>query len=121
MFHHLGTREGAVFGDVADEQHRDTGALGIVLEFGSTLADLADTAGRRVDILGGDGLDGVDNQQVRLHSVDMLEDALRDRLADHIQFGGRRLEVGGKSVGPHLDLLLAFLTTDVEETDSLIA
>ena len=109
MLHHLGTCQGAVFGDVADKQHGNTCSLGIVLELGGALAYLGDTARRRVDVLGGDGLDGVDNQQVGLHSIDMLEDALRHGLADHITL----FCVDANTVGPHLDLLLAFLTADI--------
>ena len=84
VFHHLGASEGAVFGDMADEQHRHAGGLGIMLELGCTLSYLTDAASRRVNGLTADGLDGVNDEHVGLHGVDMLEDALRGCLADNV-------------------------------------
>ena len=112
MLHDLGTGKGAVLGDMADEQHGDARGLGIVLELGGALTDLAHAACWRVDILGDDGLDGVDNEKVGLHRIDMLEDALGDGIANHVAVVG----MDADAVGAHAYLLLALLAADIKQT-----
>ena len=88
-----------------------------MLKLGGTLANLTHTAGRRIDVLGHDSLDGVDNQQVGTDGVDMLENTLCHCLTDDeqiLRFRTPPLELT-QSVGSHLDLLLTFLTADVKK------
>ena len=58
-----------------------------MLEFSCALANLADTASRTVKVLGTNGLDRIDEEQVRMDTVYMLENALGDSLGDDIKFG----------------------------------
>ena len=53
MLQGLGTREGAVLGDVAHEDHRDPLLLGQFHEHESALANLPDTAGRAFQLVHG--------------------------------------------------------------------
>ena len=118
MFHHLGTRQCAILSDMAYQQHRHTGRFGIVLELCGTLAYLAHATRRRVHILGGDGLYRVHYQQLRLHSIYMLKDALRHRFRHHIQFFSFHfpLSTFHQPVRPHLYLLLALFAADIQQT-----
>ena len=100
---------------MADEEDGDAGGLCVVLELGGALANLRDAARGGVDVFGGDGLYGVDDEEVGLHGFDVLEDALGDGLGDHVQFGIQGSEFGIQTVGAHLDLLLALFAADVEE------
>jgi hypothetical protein len=109
MFHDLGAGKGAVFGDVTDEEDRDTRGFGIMLELGGTLPDLTDTSSGRINIFGGDGLDGIDYKKVWLHGIDMFEYTLSDGFAYNIA----TFRCYANTVGSHPNLLFTFLSTDV--------
>ena len=116
MLHHLGSRQGAVLGDMSHQKYRYTALLGETLHLGGTLADLRDRACRRIDALGGDGLYGVDNEDVGLDGVDMIEDALRHRFGNDIALLRFSRSGGADTLGTHLDLLFTLLTADIEQS-----
>ena len=113
MLHDFGSRQGAVLGDVTHQQHGHAALFGIALQLGGAFAYLRHTSRTRLDQLGADGLDGIDNDQLGLHGGDVLEDALHGGFAHHVALGS--LAAGDNAVGTHLDLLLAFLAADVED------
>ena len=74
VFEQAGAGDRAVFGDVADEQHRQVAILADADERRRDLAHLRGPAGEPVGEAGGDGLHAVDDHQLRLHLVDLAED-----------------------------------------------
>ena len=65
----LGPGDRAVLGHVPDEDDRDALALGEVHQADGRLADLADAAGRAVELVDRRGLDRVDDDERRSHAV----------------------------------------------------
>ena len=63
----------AVLGDVTDQDQGDVAQLGHPDQRGRDLLDLGDPAGDAVDVAGADRLDRVDDQQRRLHLLDVAE------------------------------------------------
>ena len=61
--------EGAVLGDVADQEHRDVLAPREGAETGRRFPDLPDGAGRAVQPVHVDGLDRVDDEQAGRHGL----------------------------------------------------
>ena len=68
--------------DVADEDDGHAAGLGKAEQGRGALTHLCDGAGRGLDILGGDGLYGVDNDEFGLDVLDMLEDGFEGILAE---------------------------------------
>ena len=66
VLQNLGTCQGALLGDVADEQDAHSARLGIAQERGGTLAYLRERTGTGFHGLGGDGLYGVDDNEIGL-------------------------------------------------------
>ena len=100
----------AVLGHVADEQDGDAAALGRLDEAGRHLADLADVAGRPLDLAAGDGLHGVDDEQVGLHGLDLAQHRGEVGLGREVEAGRHRLD----PLGPHPHLGRRLLAADVE-------
>ena len=71
----LGPGDRAVLGHVADEDHRDPVALGEVHQAERRFADLADAAGRAVELVDGRGLDRIDDDERR--SLDRATSTIR--------------------------------------------
>jgi hypothetical protein len=86
------TGDRAVLGHVADEEDRDAAALGRLDEAGRHLADLADVAGRPLDLSAGDGLHGVDDDEVGLHGLDLAQHRGEVGLGHEEQAGRHRLD-----------------------------
>ena len=110
VFEHPRPGEAAVFGDVADEHHRDAAALGLGNQAVGAAADLHDAAGRRAEVGVGDRLDAVDDDEVRLHRVEGGDDVGERRFGQQPHVGADRAEPFGAQ--PHL--LGALLGADVQ-------
>ncbi len=106
------TGDGAVLGDVADEQHGDAGGLGRHRECGGDGADLGDAAGDAVDLGGRHGLHRVHDDQRGLHLLDVAERGLQVGLGRQVH-----LVVGASgALGTQPDLACRLLTREVERT-----
>jgi hypothetical protein len=107
----LGPGQAAVLRDVADEEDGHPVALGQEQQLGGDLAHLRDTARRRREARGVDGLDGVHHQGGGLQRLELFEDALQRGLAHEEQ----RAALDSETLAPHLDLALGLLPGDVED------
>ena len=105
-----GPGDRAVLGDVPDEQHRDAAGLGHLDERRGDLADLADVAGRALDLGAADRLHRVDDDQLGLEGVDLAEHRREVGLAGEVERAGHRLD----ALGPGAHLRRGLLTADVE-------
>ena len=78
--HHVledfGSSNGPVFGDVADQKHRRAGFLGKLHQLCGTFPYLGNRAGCRFYKLAVEGLDGVDDQKIRIEGLDLLKNLL---------------------------------------------
>ena len=110
VFQDLGTGNGAVFGNMADNQHGDVALFGIFEQHGSALADLADAAGRGLDPLGIEGLDRVDHNDPGGGLGQPRDDVLERGLAEQQTL----FILNADPVGAHFDLLGALLAGNVE-------
>ncbi len=70
---------------MTDENHRNTAGFGKAEQGRRTLSYLCDTARRCFHIFGGDGLDGVYDDQFGLNFLDMLEDGFQGSFAENEQ------------------------------------
>ena len=77
VLQNLRTGQRALLGDVADENDGNAARLGKAQQSRGTLAHLGNGTGRGLDVLGHDGLDGVDDDKLWLHLFDMVEDGLQ--------------------------------------------
>ena len=110
----LGAGDGALLGDVADEEDGRAGGLGLEQEAGGALADLADAAGGGLQRGGVGRLDGVHDHQAG---------PARGQLGLDLLHGG--LGVDQQAVGPQaqplaaeLDLPVRLLARDVEHAQA---
>ena len=76
VFEHLRTSQRAFLGDVADEDDGRARFLGKLEDTGGTFAHLTNAASTRLEVIGGDGLDGVDDEDVGLDIGDVGEDGV---------------------------------------------
>ena len=105
--------DGPVLGDVADDDDRRSGRFGVFEQGGGAFADLRHAAGRRVDLLGVDRLDRVDDHQVGPLLGDLCDDVFEQRLGVD-----QTLLVADPDAGcAHLDLLGRLLARDVERSE----
>ncbi len=75
VFQHARPGDGAVLGDMADQDQRGAVLLGVADQFERAAAHLADRAGRAFDRVGMHGLDRIDHQQCgRLHAAERGQD-----------------------------------------------
>ena len=77
VFEDLRTCQRAFLGDVADEDDGYAAGLGKAEQGRGALTHLSDGASRGLDVLGHNGLDGVDDDQFGLFVLDMFEDMLQ--------------------------------------------
>ena len=110
VLEHPRAGEAAVFGDMADEHHRNAAALGLGDEPMGAAAHLHDAAGRRAEVGIGDGLDAVDDDELRLHGVECGDDVGKRCLGEQPQVGTERTE----PFGAQAHLLGALLAADVQ-------
>ena len=112
--HHVledfGTSNGAVLGDMTDEENGRSRLLGKFHQLSRTLAYLRYRTCRRLDVLTAQGLDGVNDQKIRLKHFYLLKNLLRIRLRQYVAIG----VFGRHAVGPHFYLCLTFLPRHVE-------
>ena len=76
MLQHLGACNAAFFIDVADEDDWGIGFLGIPLESGCAFPYLGHTAWGALQLLAGDRLDRVNDDEARLKRTDAAEDVV---------------------------------------------
>ena len=93
--------EGALLGDVTDEQDRDAAVLGQPHEGVRALSNLTDAAGCRRQCGVGNGLDRVDDEDGGIHRVDLTQRGRQARLGGQPQIGGD----GAETRGPQAHLL----------------
>ena len=110
----LGSGDAALLVDVADEDDRGVRFLGVALECGGTLAHLCHAAWGALQLLVGDGLDGIHNDQGGLEGADAGEDIVQRGFAQQVTLAVHAAP--GDAVGTHAQLLRALLTRDVEHT-----
>ena len=79
VFQYLGSGNGAVLGDVADDEDGRGGRLGVFEQRGGAFADLRHAARRRVEQVGIDGLYGVDDYDVGFLFGDLGHDVFEQR------------------------------------------
>ena len=70
VLQHPGAGQGAFLGDVAHQQQGDAHLLGLAGELLGAFPHLGDAAGGGLELLGVDGLDGVDHDQFGPYAVD---------------------------------------------------
>jgi len=118
VFQNLRTGEGAFLGDVANEDDGHAAGLGKAQQGRGALAHLGDGACGGLDVLGHDGLDGVDDDELWLHFLNVVEDGLELVLAEEQEravSGFSRGEWSLQSLCTHLELMGALLAADVED------
>jgi hypothetical protein len=81
----FGTGEGAVLGDVADEERRDVLPLGREQQLRRRLTDLADAARRGLELQREHRLHRVDDDEGRAQACDLLENALEAGLGEDVE------------------------------------
>ena len=102
---------------MADHDDRRVGLLGVFLQQGGAFADLRDAARRRVDRVGIDRLDRVDDDQIGSLLVDLAQDVLHVRLAVYVAL----VVADAEPLRPHLDLLGRFLARNVQRFQAVCA
>ena len=110
VLEHPGARDGAVLGDVADEQHGHAPLLGGPDQAGRDLADLGDVAGLALDLGAGHGLHRVDDEQVGRPRLDVAEHRREVGLGREVEGVGDGVDALGATA--HLGGRL--LTADIE-------
>ena len=110
VLQHLGSGQGAVLGDVAHQHQRRAGALGPPGQQGRAAAHLAHRARGGFELRVEQGLDGIHQEQGRLHGLGGLQDAPHIGLGEQVD--GRVLRA--QAPGPQLDLAFTLLAAGVE-------
>ena len=119
MLQYFRTCYSTILGYMTNEDDGRTRLLGKLQHHGRTLPYLAHTARRRIYRLGSHGLDGVNDDNVGAHYLDVFEDSLNGSLADDLHVGYLltiALPVSiitEDAVCPQLQLLSALLARDV--------
>jgi len=110
MLEHAWPGDGPILGDMADQDDRDAQVLGQAQQTGGSLADLADTARGRADLLDIQGLDRIDDRQLGPVLFQRRSDSLKIRCREQLHPFRRRAE----AVGAQPDLLRRFFARDIE-------
>ncbi|CAM5701494.1 hypothetical protein SFUMM280S_00790 [Streptomyces fumanus] len=85
VFQQAGAGDGAVLGDMAHQEGGHAALLGGADQRAGDLPDLGHAAGGAVDLGGGDGLHGVEDQQRRLHRVQVAQHGGQIGLGGQVQ------------------------------------
>ena len=109
MFQNLRTGNRTVFGNVANDKYRRAVALGIFEKRRCALANLRYTTCRRVDKVGIDCLNRVDNHEVGLQLIDLGDDIFEQGLG----VDDTLLVADADARSSELDLLGRFLARNV--------
>ena len=115
MLEHARPGQGAFLGDVADEEDRRAALLGKAHQQRRALADLGHAARCRLQLLGEDGLDRVDDHDLGLLGAGGGDDRLYAGLGHHLEPVLRQVQ----ATGAHGDLLLRFLAGDIQRREAL--
>ncbi|CAM5256260.1 hypothetical protein SFUMM280S_05608 [Streptomyces fumanus] len=110
VFQQAGAGDGAVLGDMAHQEGGHAALLGGADERAGDLPDLGHAAGGAVDLGGGDGLHGVEDQQRRLHRVQVAQHGGQIGLGGQVQM----VVQGADPVGAQPDLAGRLLARDVQ-------
>ena len=110
VLEHLGARQAAVLGDVADEEGRDVLPFRREQQLRRGLAHLADAAGRGLELEREHRLDRIDDDQRRTQPRDLLEDPLETGFREQVE----RRPLDAQPLPARLDLMFRFLTGAVE-------
>ena len=111
VLEHLRPGQAAVFRHVADEHRRQVPALRGEQQIGRGLPHLADAAGRRLHLERKDRLNRIDDEQRRLHAIDLLDQPLDARLGQQVE----RRAADAEALAAQLDLVLRFFARAVED------
>ena len=103
-------RDGAVLGDVADQERGHAAVLGGADQGAGHLPDLGDAAGGAVDLRGGDRLHGVQDQQGGFHLVQMAQHRGQVGLRRQVQVVADRPD----AVGAQAYLARRLLARDIQ-------
>ena len=114
VFEQARARYGAVFGHVADEQHRQVAVFANADEGGCHLPHLRRTTGKAIRQPRRHRLHGVDDHKLRLHLVDLAEDRCKVGFGGEIQRGlqgmgalGAQSHLADRLFGAHVEHALA--------------
>ncbi len=110
VFEHARPGERALLGHVPDQEHRDTGLLGKAHQLCGALADLRHRAGRRLQGLGIERLDGIQHHHLRPFACRRGNDLLHRRLGQQADVAA----VDSEALRAQRDLLGGFLAGDIE-------
>ncbi len=110
MLQHLGSRDGALLVDVADDEHRHAPALGQLHEGHGAVFHLADAAWRAVQSAVIQRLDGIHDEDVRFLLGNRLEYVLQRCLRQHQQIAA----LHAQPLSPELQLPHRFLAGDIQ-------
>ncbi|MDT4838658.1 hypothetical protein FQZ97_724200 [compost metagenome] len=114
VLQHAGAGQGAFLGHVADQEDRRAALLGEAHQQRRALAHLGHAAGGRLQLLGEDGLDGVDHHHLGLLHPCGGDDGLDAGLGHDLQLVFRQAQ----AAGAHGHLLLGFLAGDIERGEA---
>ncbi|CFE48694.1 Uncharacterised protein [Mycobacterium tuberculosis] len=101
---------------MADENQCDLVGLGGSGQGSRNRTDLRDPAGDAVGLAGGHGLHRVDDDQCRLHRLDLVEHGVHVGLCGEVDL--LDLRAAADPVGTQPDLTGGFLTRDIERAPS---
>ena len=110
VLQHLGACDTALLVDVTHQKHGNTLALGLIDKGQRTFPYLSNTAGGGVDLVGVDGLDGVQDHDVGPDLLGLLQNVLQIGLGQDVQMLSRHPQ----PLGAELELAAGFLARDVE-------
>ena len=117
MFEHLGTGDRAVLGDMADQDDRGCALLGITEQSRGALTHLRDAARCGIDRFAVDGLDGVHDQQMRLHLAGAVQDVFEQGFTQDQAIA----VVAAKPLRAQLDLFGTLLAADIQRFEACAA
>ena len=110
MFKYLGAGNGAFFGNMANQDYGNSGAFCKAEQRRGNFLYLAYASCGRIHGRAVHGLDGIHDEKVRGHLIRLFQDGGHVRFAVYEAVGG----IPSKAVRPHLHLLHAFLSGDVQ-------
>ena len=113
VLQNLRTGNVAFLGNMSDQDDRDACLLGEAQKDRGNLLDLGHGSRSGINGLREHCLDGIHNHQVRIDLTGLGNDILYQRLTVDLAVGG----VTAQTVGTHLDLTQAFLSSDVQRPE----
>ena len=115
MLHHPGPGDLPIFGDMPDHNHRHALAFGIAGQLMGGGSYLANRAGGRFDVIGPHRLNGIDDDQIGLFSIQGGQNIAQIGLSgeDHRAFAKT------KALGAHAHLRRGFLARDVNDLQTI--